>query len=73
MAVGKNKSVVLPEDIAALAIDLDVDDKPRPRPDRGPGKKKGSREETKSRKPYRRYYSYNNIEIRVGKKAEDND
>lgn len=69
----KNKSAVLPEDVASLAIDLGVDDKPRKLPPRGPGKKKGPREQTSSRLPYRRYYSFDNVEIRVGKKAQDNE
>jgi len=70
--VSKKKSMVLPEEIAQLALDLGVDDKPPSRPVRAP-KQKGPRRDTPSRKPYRRYYSFNNIEIRVGKKAEDND
>lgn len=70
----KQKKSVLPEDMATLALDLGVDDKPPARAPRGPGRqKKGPRAENKKRKPYRRYYSDNNIEIRVGKKAEDND
>jgi len=71
--IKKKGDVVLPEEIASLALNLGVDDKPPPRQPRGPGKKKGPREKTSSRLPYRRYYSYKNIEIRVGKKAEDND
>jgi predicted ribosome quality control (RQC) complex YloA/Tae2 family protein len=69
----KKEAVVLPEETARLAIDLGVNDKPPPPPVRGPGKPKGPREEEKSRVPYRRYFSFQNIEIRVGKKAEDND
>jgi hypothetical protein len=70
----KKKSTVLPEDTAALALDLGVDDKPPARPQRGPPKPKGpSGGSSQSRKPYRCYYSFNNIEIRVGKRAEDND
>jgi len=68
-----NKEAVLPKDVAALAIDLGVDDKPPARPARGPPKKKGPRSETSQRLPYRRYYSYKNVEIRVGKGASDND
>ena len=68
----KKKSMVLPEEIAQLALDLGVDDQPPSRPVRAP-KQKGPRRDAPSRKPYRRYYSFNNIEIRVGKKAEDND
>ena len=70
----KKKQTVLEPDLAALALELGVDDCPPPRQERGAGKRKGPRSsESKSRLPYRRYYSSNNIEIRVGKKAEDND
>lgn len=65
------KRAVLPSDVAALAIDLGVDDKPPPRPARGPTKKKGPRSQL--RLPYRRYYTVGGVEIRVGKKAPDND
>lgn len=68
----KKKSAILPEDMAKLAIDLGVNDEP-PKQDRGPGKGKGPRKMESNRKPYRRYYSFQNIEIRVGKQAEDND
>lgn len=69
----KGKSdVVLPEDVAQLALDLGVEDKaPRQAP-RGPKKKKGPRQMSK-RLPYRRYYTEDRVEIRVGKQAEDND
>jgi len=70
------KSVVLPEDIATLAIDSGVDDQPpKPKPPRGRGKKKGPRpKEVGPRLPYRRYFScHQNVEIRVGKQAADND
>jgi NFACT protein RNA binding domain len=73
LATIKKKNTVLPPDIAASAISLGVDDQPPTRPERGPPKPKGPRVSEPNRKPYRRYYSYNNIEIRVGKKAEDND
>ena len=63
----------LPKDTAELALELEVDDKPPKRPERGPRKQKGPRSSDPSRLPYRRYYSFDNIEIRVGKKAEDND
>ena len=68
----KKKSIVLPKEIAQLALDLGIDDKPPARPERV-SKTKGPRRDAPSRKPYRRYYSFDNIEIRVGKKAEDND
>lgn len=69
----KGKSgVVLPLDVAQLALDLGVDDQPPARPQRGPAKKKGPRRMAK-RLPYRRYYTADKVEIRVGKQAEDND
>lgn len=66
-------NVVLPLEVAELAIDLGVDDKAPKRPERGPLSKKGPKKSEPSRLPYRRYFSFENIEIRVGKKAEDND
>lgn len=63
----------LPTEAQTLAVRLGVDDGPSPRPERGPGKKKGPRSSEKSRLPYRRFYSKNKIEIRVGKQATDND
>jgi len=71
--LGKKKSMILPPDVAQLALDLGVDDQPPPRPVRNSPKKKGPRRDEPSRKPYRRYFSFGNVEIRVGKKAEDND
>lgn len=68
------KVVALPPDVAELAFDLGVDDQPPQRPQRGPPKPKGPRGNQKSsRLPYRRYYTVDNVEIRVGKQAEDND
>lgn len=62
----KNKEQgVLPESIAKLALELEVNDEPPPRPERGPKKPKGPRKLEPSRLPYRRYYSLNNVEIRV--------
>ena len=70
----KTKSaIVLPKDVAELALNLGVDDKPPTRPDQGKKKAKGPRSMASTRLPYRRYFSFNNIEIRVGKQAEDND
>ncbi|KAL7564806.1 hypothetical protein ACA910_021066 [Epithemia clementina (nom. ined.)] len=69
----KGQGVVLPNEVAELAIKLEVDDKPPQRPPRGPPKPKGPKSTEPHRLPYRRFYSYDNIEIRVGKKAEDND
>lgn len=68
----KDSAVVLPPEIAQLALELKVNDQPPTRPARVP-KSKGPKHEVSIRKPYRRYYSYNNTEIRVGKGAQDND
>jgi NFACT protein RNA binding domain len=73
LASYKQKSnAVLPEDIATLALALDVDDAPPARLDRGPPKPKGPRV-SGPRLPYRRFYSQQKTEIRVGKTAADND
>ena len=65
---------ILPEPTVTLALDLGVSDESTTKiPPRGPGKANGPQSTSKTRLPYRRYYSHNNIEIRVGKKAEDND
>lgn len=69
----KNAELVLPEEIASLALSLGVDDQPPNRPPRSPTKSKGPRISPSTRLPYRRYFSFNNVEIRVGKKAADND
>mmetsp|Transcript_11183 Transcript_11183/g.32291 ORF Transcript_11183/g.32291 Transcript_11183/m.32291 type:complete len:401 (+) Transcript_11183:163-1365(+) len=69
----KGKKVVLPEHIAKLALSLEVNDEPPKRSERGPKKKKGPRVMNSSRLPYRRFYTVNKTEIRVGKQAEDND
>lgn len=69
----KNKLMVLPSHIAQLALQWGVRDQPPMKPPRGPGKAKGPRERPTSRLPYRRYYSKNGVEIRVGKRASDND
>ncbi|GFH50930.1 hypothetical protein CTEN210_07406 [Chaetoceros tenuissimus] len=70
--VKSGKSVVLPEEIASLALELEVTDAPPQRQPRGAKKKKGPRKEA-PRKPYFTYTSKNNIEIRVGRRSEDND
>ena len=69
----KKKETILDENIAQLALQLQVNDAPPSPPPRGPGKKKGPREQNKTRKPYRRYFSRDQVEIRVGKQATDND
>lgn len=72
LASCNKKTMVLPEDVASLALKLEVDDAPPSKPSRGPKKPKGPRT-TSPRKPYRRYYSLDNTEIRVGKTAVEND
>jgi hypothetical protein len=67
------KDVVLPDHVAALAVSLEVDDVPPPTQERGARKEKGPRNMASFRRPYRRYYTVNKTEIRVGKQAEDND
>jgi hypothetical protein len=69
----KGGTRVLSPETAGLALDLGVDDSPPVVEPRGPKKPKGPRERESSRLPYRRYFSFGNVEIRVGKKAEDND
>jgi hypothetical protein len=66
------KQAVLSKQAASLALELGVNDEPPKRPLRVPKKKKGPRQEA-PRKPYKRYYTINKTEIRVGKRAEDND
>ena len=61
----KGKNVVLPEEIASLAIALEVNDEPPKRQERGPKKKKGPRVMNSFRLPYRRFYTANKTEIRV--------
>ncbi|GKY98682.1 hypothetical protein MPSEU_000824500 [Mayamaea pseudoterrestris] len=68
----KNKETILPLDVATLAISLGVDDQPPTPPPRGAPKPKGPRLEV-PRKPYRCYYAADGTEIRVGKRATDND
>eukprot|EP00873_Tetraselmis_striata_P000006 jgi/Tetstr1/420270/TSEL_000139.t1 len=53
------------------ARELDVDDEPPKRPARGPKKPKGKK--PPPRKPYWIYSSVDDIEIRVGRGASDND
>ena len=61
----KGKNVVLPEDLAKLAISLEVNDEPPKREPRGPKKKKGAKNMKAFRLPYRRFYSVDKTEIRV--------
>lgn len=65
------KQTVLPESIATLCLTLGVSDTPPARPPRTP-KKRGPRT-TSPRLPYRKFFTENQTEIRVGKQAQDND
>jgi hypothetical protein len=66
--------VVLPEHVAQLAIDLAVEDAPPKQTEQGrQNKEKGPKEMKSFRLPYRRFYTENKTEIRVGKQANDND
>jgi predicted ribosome quality control (RQC) complex YloA/Tae2 family protein len=69
----KGKRIVLPEHIAQLAFDLQVDDEPPKVQEGGQKKQKGPKNMASFRRPYRRYYTKNKTEIRVGKQAQDND
>jgi len=68
----KKSKDILPEELATLAIELEVNDIPFVQPKR-PAKKKNKQSPTGPRKPYKRYYTKDGTEIRVGKQAEDND
>lgn len=71
---GKGKNVILPEHVADLAIQLEIDDEPTMQDTTKVTKKeKGPRNMQSFRLPYRRFYTKNKTEIRVGKQAEDND
>jgi hypothetical protein len=75
LAKMKNKNnAVLPPELSTLALALGVNDEPPARQARpaAAAKPKGPSGAT-PRKPYKRYYSQDKTEIRVGKKAEDND
>jgi hypothetical protein len=69
----KKEDKVLPEQVASLAVDLCVKDQPPTKIPRGITKPKGPSVTESFRLPYRRFYSFGGIEIRVGKQAEDND
>lgn len=66
------KNVILPPDVATMALELQVNDTPLIRAPTKPKKPKGPRTSA-PRKPYFRYYTENNTEIRVGRRSEDND
>jgi hypothetical protein len=72
-SIKAKSDAILPEDVASLAVDLGVDDQPAAPKPRGVTKPKGPRVSEAHRLPYRRYYSFGGVEIRVGKQAEDND
>jgi hypothetical protein len=61
----KGKSVVLPEHVAELALQLEVNDEPQKRAARPVKQEKGPRKMESFRLPYRRFYSENKTEIRV--------
>lgn len=63
----------LSDEVKHLVAKLGLSDSPPPPQSRGGGKKKGPKAKEKTRLPYRRYYSKDNVEIRVGKQAVDND
>lgn len=70
LAPEKQKSGVLPEPIATLALGLGLSDEPPPKQERGPAKVKGPREASSKRLPYRRYYAGDKTEIRVSTLAQ---
>lgn len=70
--IKKKKEMQLPEEVASLALQLGVNDTP-PKPQVRKKKKKVSNNNNGPRLPYRRYFTKDNTEIRVGKQAEDND
>ena len=62
---GSKKSVILPEHVASLAIELEVSDEGPVRKERAPKKNKGPKKMQAFRLPYRRFYTVNKTEIRV--------
>lgn len=58
--------------LVSTAVELGVGDAPPPRQPRGPKKKKGPKTSA-PRKPYWTYKSIDGVDIRVGRKSEDND
>ena len=62
------------DEVAAAALALGVGDAPPPKQPRGPKRKKGPPASSVApRKPYWRYTSADGVEIRVGRRAADND
>lgn len=70
---GKTATLLLPEDMVTILLELEVNDAPPMRAPQQQKKKRGKESNTGPRLPYRRYYSDDGTEIRVGKQAEDND
>jgi hypothetical protein len=66
----KGKSVVLPEHVAELALELEVNDEPQTRAARPVKQEKGPRKMESFRVPYRRFYSESKTEIRVSTLVE---
>lgn len=66
----KGTSVVLPEHVAELALELQVNDEPQKRAARPVKKAKGPRVMESFRVPYRRFFSENKTEIRVSGEEE---
>jgi predicted ribosome quality control (RQC) complex YloA/Tae2 family protein len=69
----KKSNVAEFETFAKTAAALDIGDAPPPRPPRGSKKPKQPNQKTGPRVPYFTYVSLDGIEIRVGRKSEDND
>jgi len=66
------KNAILPSSLASLVLELELNDSPPKRKPRSL-KNKNKQNQNAIRLPYRRYYTLNKTEIRVGKQAEDND
>jgi len=69
----KGKTPPIPDDALSLIASLGVSDAPPVRAPQGPKKTKGPARLDSTRLPYRRFYSEDGTEIRVGKSAPDND
>jgi predicted ribosome quality control (RQC) complex YloA/Tae2 family protein len=71
--IKKQKTIILEPDLAALALALGLDDSKNSMDNTKPPRHNNTATTPKTRLPYRRYLSFGNIEIRVGRRAEDND
>eukprot|EP00934_Nitzschia_sp_Nitz4_P003331 Nitzschia sp. Nitz4//scaffold222_size33694//28809//29941//NITZ4_007866-RA/size33694-augustus-gene-0.16-mRNA-1//1//CDS//3329542603//3321//frame0 len=72
----RHSNVTLPPHMEDLVLALNLSDEPNHRHKESTSKKsrnKGPKKMKAFRRPYRRYYTEDNIEIRVGKQAHDND